>query len=106
MHTGCKRPSLLAGAALLAAMTSLPAHAAPAVPSPPSAQTVKRQVEPAIKGLMKQYGIPGASVAVAYRGRMVYQGGLGMSDAAAGEKVTAQTRFRIASVSKALTAVT
>jgi len=54
MHTGCKRPSFLAGAALLAAMTSLPAHAAPSTPStpsPPSAQTVRRQVEPAIKGL-------------------------------------------------------
>jgi N-acyl-D-amino-acid deacylase len=85
---------------LFAAMTSLAAHWAQA------SQTVESQVEPAIKGLMKQYGIPGASVAIAYRGRMVYQGGLGMSDVAAGEKVTAQTRFRIASVSKALTAVT
>lgn len=103
MHTGCKRLSFLAGATLLAAMTSLPAHAAP---SAPSAQTVKSQVDPAIKGLMKHYDIPGASVAIAYRGRMVYQGALGMSDVAAGEKVTAQTRFRIASVSKALTAVT
>ncbi|MFS0756553.1 serine hydrolase domain-containing protein [Noviherbaspirillum sp. 1P10PC] len=103
MHTGCKRLSFIAGAALLTAIISLPAHAAPAVPS---AQTVKRQVEPAIKGLMKQYGIPGASVAVAYQGKIVYQGGFGLSDVAAGEKVTAQTRFRIASVSKALTAVT
>jgi N-acyl-D-amino-acid deacylase len=67
---------------------------------------VKSQVEPAIRGLMKRYGIPGAGVAVACRGKMVYQGGLGLSDVAAGEKVTAQTRFRFASVSKALTAVT
>ena len=102
MHTGCTRPLFLAGAMLFAAIASLGACGAGAE----AGQTIKSQVEPAIKGLMTQYGVPGASVAIAYRGKMVYQGGIGLSDVAAGEKVTAQTRFRIASVSKALTAVT
>jgi CubicO group peptidase (beta-lactamase class C family) len=100
MHKGFKRLSFLAGAGLLALTTALAAHGAPAEAN------LKSQVGPAIAGLMKQYGIPGASVAIAYQGKMVYQGGFGMSDVAAGEKATAQTRFRIASVSKALTAVT
>lgn len=100
MHTGCKRLFFLASATLFTAMTSLAAHGAPAP------QSVKSQVEPAIQGLMKQYGIPGAGLAIAYQGKMVYQGGFGMSDVANNEKVTAETRFRIASVSKAITAVT
>lgn len=104
MHTGCKRLSLLAGAMLFAATAFLGACGAGATDG--AEQTVRSGVEPAIKGLMNQYGIPGASVAVAYQGKMVYQGGIGLSDVAAGEKVTAQTRFRLASVSKALTAVT
>lgn len=100
MHTGHKRLALFAGTALLAALISLAVRAAPA------GTTVKSQVEPAVTGLMKQYGIPGAGLAIAYQGRMVYQGGFGMSDVASNEKVTAQTRFRMASVSKAITAVT
>ena len=104
MHTGCKCLSFLAGALLFTAIAALGACGAGAAAG--TEQTVKSRVEPAIKGLMNQYGIPGASVAIAYQGKMVYQGGIGLSDVAAGEKVTAQTRFRIASVSKALTAVT
>ncbi|HEX8885831.1 MAG TPA: serine hydrolase domain-containing protein [Noviherbaspirillum sp.] len=104
MLKGCKRLSFLVSATLFATVASLGACGAGAAAG--TEQTVKSRVEPAIKGLMEQYGIPGASVAIAYQGKMVYQGGIGLSDVATGEKVTAQTRFRFASVSKALTAVT
>ena len=86
MHTGCTRPLFLAGAMLFAAIASLGACGAGAGAETATEQTVKSQVEPAIKGLMTQYGVPGASVAIAYRGKMVYQGGIGLSDVAAGKR--------------------
>lgn len=99
MHTHCKRFFHFIGAALLAVLPAFPVHAA-------SGQALERQVKPAVTGLMQQYGIPGASIAIAYQGKLVYHGGFGMRDVAAGARVTPQTRFRFASVSKALTAVT
>ena len=62
-------------------------------------------LRPAIHGLMERHGIPGASVAVAQGDRLVYQRGFGLSDVAAGTRVVPATSFRIASVSKAITAV-
>jgi CubicO group peptidase (beta-lactamase class C family) len=53
----------------------------------------------------QKYDAPGLSVAFAKEGRLVYAEGFGFADTAAGEKVTARHRFRIASVSKPITSV-
>lgn len=45
-------------------------------------------------------GVPGMGAAVWQGGRIVWQGSTGMSDLAAGTPVAADTRFRLASVSK------
>ncbi len=47
---------------------------------------------------------PGIALAVAYKGRIVYEGGFGFADVAANDPVTANTRFAIGSLTKQLTA--
>ena len=58
-----------------------------------------------IPALMRQYGIPGGAVAVVRDGRLVYARGFGHADVEAKETVQPDALFRIASVSKPITAV-
>jgi CubicO group peptidase (beta-lactamase class C family) len=58
-----------------------------------------------VRAIMRKLGIPGASVTVAQDGRIVYQRGFGWSDRGAGAVVQPDTVFRIASVSKSMTAL-
>ena len=57
-----------------------------------------------IEQFLRQRGIPGASVAVARDGRIVYARAYGTADPASGEPVQVDTRFRLASISKVVTA--
>ncbi|MEO2017159.1 MAG: serine hydrolase [Fuerstiella sp.] len=54
---------------------------------------------------MKEHRIPGASVAVTHRGRTVFARGYGYADVAVYEQVQPTSLFRIASLSKPITAV-
>ncbi len=54
---------------------------------------------------LAKHQVPGASVAVTYQGRLVLSKGYGFADSARTQLVSPETRFRIASVSKPLTAV-
>ena len=54
---------------------------------------------------LKNYGMPGLSVAIARHGRLVYAEGFGIADTSTGEKVTAGHLFRVASLSKPITSV-
>jgi CubicO group peptidase (beta-lactamase class C family) len=54
---------------------------------------------------MRKWSIAGASVAVSKDGRLIYACGLGYSDTASKEAVQPYHKFRIASISKLLTAV-
>ncbi|MBV7531723.1 beta-lactamase family protein [Chitinophaga sp. sic0106] len=53
---------------------------------------------------MQRYHVPGMSVAITYHGKLVYAKGYGYADTTTKEKVTAHSLFRIASVSKTITA--
>ena len=90
------RPTI---AALLTAFALATAPAAPAPADPAPA------FDELMRGLIETHGLPGGSLAVAYRGRLVYAKGFGVADPATGDPVTADTRFRIASVSKPITAI-
>jgi CubicO group peptidase (beta-lactamase class C family) len=59
----------------------------------------------AMMEFMKQYEIVGASVAIAKDGRLVYSKGFGMADKDLAEPVIPRDLFRIASVSKLITAI-
>jgi len=54
-------------------------------------------------GFMDTYNVPGLSVAIAVKGKLAYAEAFGVADREAGEALTSQHRFRIASVSKPIT---
>ena len=51
-----------------------------------------------------KYGVPGLAIAIAFRGRLLYEEAFGMADSERGERLTPAHRFRIASLSKPITA--
>lgn len=56
-------------------------------------------------GFLAEHGVPGASVAVSYDRRVVYAKGFGLADIEAKTPVETKSLFRIASISKPITAV-
>jgi CubicO group peptidase (beta-lactamase class C family) len=58
----------------------------------------------AAHGFMSAYDVPGLAVAIARRGTLVYEEAFGVADRGSGEALTPAHRFRIASVSKPITA--
>ena len=56
-------------------------------------------------GFLENYGAPGAALAVSRQGQMVYARGFGLADTETGRNVEPESLFRIASVSKPLTAI-
>lgn len=77
--------------------------------SPAAGQTGTPGLDPfdqMMKDLMTKYPIPGGTVAVTRNGRLMMARGYGYVDAAKTTPVQADSRFRIASLSKAITAVT
>lgn len=78
-----------------------------AVGLPAAAQTAAEQA-PAINGLVTSYvsdhHVPGLSVAVIDRGRVILTKGYGLADVENSVPATADTIYRIASISKSITA--
>jgi len=58
-----------------------------------------------MSAFMQKHRFPGASIAVTNGGRLVFAKGYGYSDVATGEKVETDSLFRIASISKPITAI-
>lgn len=82
-------------ALLLAALLSQPLSAAP----PPAALPTALLAD-----LRRMSGVPGMAAAVFRDGRLIWHGEVGHADVQAGLPVTPETRFRLASVSKFVTA--
>ena len=57
-----------------------------------------------IARLIDEYDIPGAAIAVVHHGRLIYARGFGLADRENSERVQPDSLFRIASVSKPITA--
>ena len=60
----------------------------------------------AMANLLKNYDIPGGQLAITYKGRLVYSRGFGLADETAKTVVCPDNIFRIASLSKQITAIT
>lgn len=61
-------------------------------------------VDAVMQDFMKQHRIPGASLAIADQGKLAYAKGFGYADVGSREVVTPESLFRIASISKPITA--
>jgi CubicO group peptidase (beta-lactamase class C family) len=57
-----------------------------------------------VEQFMTVHVVPGVSVAIAYKGRLVFAKGYGYADTSTNEPVTTNHLFRIASLSKPITA--
>eukprot|EP01135_Chromosphaera_perkinsii_P004896 Nk52_evm1s304 gene=Nk52_evmTU1s304 len=68
-------------------------------------ERIRRQVEENCQKYIKAHGVPGLSVAVSYHGRTLLKEGYGLSDIENSIKMHPDTCSRVASVSKAMSAV-
>lgn len=59
----------------------------------------------AMQQMLSTYNIPGGQLAISYKGRLVYNRGFGLANVATQDSVTPNSIFRVASVSKPITAV-
>jgi N-acyl-D-amino-acid deacylase len=75
------------------------------VPATGKAVPALASIDRLMTSFLAQHDLPGAAVAVARNGRLVYARGFGHADRDKGEVVRPDALFRIASVSKPLTAV-
>ncbi len=103
------RPPTAAREAVQAA-TAPPAAATPSpggTPVPATGQPAPElaAVEAVLRELMVRWGLPGGQLALAKDGRLVLNRGYGLADVDAGAPVQPTSLFRIASVTKAITAV-
>jgi D-alanyl-D-alanine carboxypeptidase len=89
----------------LRVLTALPGPAA----APAEAMGVTTQLleafESEIQEAMRQFGVPGAAVAIVEGGETVYAQGFGVRDLASGQPVTTDTLFRIGSLTKSMTSM-
>ena len=104
------RPSARTHAIVDVAGFFLGSPAAPDMAIAPQAPTAQGSMpigafDAAIAGFLIEQGLAGASVAVAKDGRVVYARSYGVADAATGEAMRVEHHFRIASISKVMTAV-
>jgi len=76
--------------------TELPEEAAP--------RTIEG-LEQAVRRILHKYNVPGAGIALVSKEGVIWSGGIGDADVAAGRPVTAETVFRVGSTSKTLIAM-
>lgn len=95
---------------ILTMLVALPAHShgqQPEVAFPASGK-LARGMEPldsAVATMMSRHGIPGAALAIAKDGKLVFARGYGWANLATDERVQPDTRFGLASLSKTITAL-
>jgi CubicO group peptidase (beta-lactamase class C family) len=71
---------------------------------PSSAAALARSIAAAVPDSLRQHDVPGAAVALVHDRRVVWSAGFGVRDVRTREPVTRETRFQVASVSKAVSA--
>ncbi|NQT15271.1 MAG: serine hydrolase, partial [Planctomycetes bacterium] len=78
---------------------------APAAVSTGSEDARMASFDRLMREFLRKHGTPGAALAVTDRGRLVYARGYGYADVAGKRKATPTSLFRIASISKPITAI-
>ena len=78
----------------------------PSIPSMGFATTdMSSAIDPTVANYMNLYGIPGGAVAMTYKGNLIFAKSYGYVDVASAAFAEPDSRFRTASVSKAITAM-
>jgi D-alanyl-D-alanine carboxypeptidase len=77
----------------------------PPVPPPVTTVTAIASVDDGVRDFMARFNVPGLSLAIVKDGRLVYCKGYGFADQTGAKAVDTASLFRIASISKSITAV-
>jgi CubicO group peptidase (beta-lactamase class C family) len=106
LRTTCKNAAFTISAGAWSGLAS----SCSALAAPTEAQPVPTGEEAAamaeiVTQTMRKYQAPALSLAIARHGQIVYRQAFGHADKSTGERATAASRFRIASVSKPITSV-
>jgi len=102
--SGIRFTTLLVVPILAAFLLITTPHLAYCLDDAPRAEFAR--IDKAMRDLMSTYAIPGGTLAVMKDGRLVHTRGYGYADAQTKERAEPGTLFRLASVSKSITAVT
>ncbi|MBT8059178.1 MAG: beta-lactamase family protein, partial [Gammaproteobacteria bacterium] len=92
----------------LAVAMALIAHAAPCLLAADEPEATPRTIEELgvrIQGILEENRIPGASIALVNRDGVIWADGVGKADLAADVDATADTLFRVGSISKSFNAL-
>ncbi|HEU4734109.1 MAG TPA: serine hydrolase domain-containing protein, partial [Kofleriaceae bacterium] len=93
------------GAAVLGALLALGPGACSRPTAPEPAPQTLEELQQRIQRLLDESHLPGVGLAIIQGGEVVYAGGAGKADLARDIRVTADTRFRVGSITKTLIAL-
>ena len=77
----------------------------PVVKPDPVEENPMQPVDDLVYQFMRTSGVPGATLAVAHNGKLVYAHAYGFADSEQGERMEVKTRSRISSISKTITSI-
>ncbi len=97
--------TLSAGHSLLAACAPQTSTVEPQSPGLEPAADALRPFDELMQEFIEAHSVPGVALAVGRKGQLIYEKGFGFADVEAQTPVTPQSQFRIASISKPITAV-
>lgn len=101
----CLQAALAAGVLLPKIAFAAEESAAADIPAVGDTSPALAPLDRWMQGFMTKHAVPGGQFAVTRRGKLVYERGFGLADRDAQEPVTLSSLFRIASISKPITAV-
>lgn len=97
--------TLLGGSLSRGLVTAAPADVPETVPITGKNQPELQPFDDLLSGFLREHSVPGAALAISRHGKLVYARGFGWADVEKQEPVQPDSLFRIASVSKPITAV-
>ena len=104
--TGKGRQRLFSSARVISASLALLALTACSNESKPATPTNIEELKSAVAAILKRYNVPGIGIALVTKDKVVWTGGVGKADIAANRDVTADTMFRVGSITKGFVALT
>lgn len=102
MHNRNALRRMIVAVAFFVSLVTLPLATEP--PEEPTPQTIEG-LQQAVRRILDEYNVAGAGIALVSKDGVIWSGGIGDADVAAGRPITAETVFRLGSTSKTLIAM-